>query len=89
MDPVEIPIDGTLDLHHFSPKDIPDLLNEYIMVCREKNILSIRIIHGKGKGIQRDRVQKILKNHRDVLSFTTPEAFSGGWGATVAELKPL
>lgn len=89
MDPVIIPIEDSIDLHHFNPRDIPDLINEYILACREKNILSIRIIHGKGKGILRERVHSILKRHPHVLSFTPGGLEPGGWGATRAELKGL
>jgi DNA-nicking Smr family endonuclease len=86
MAPVEIPITGTLDLHPFKPAEVPDLIGEYIAVCREKGILSIRLIHGKGKGIQKDRVRSILTAHPHVLSFTDGDM--GNWGATCVELMP-
>ncbi|GAB6097714.1 hypothetical protein JCM14469_39680 [Desulfatiferula olefinivorans] len=84
--PVDIPITGTLDLHPFRPADIPDLIGEYIEACREKGILSIRLIHGKGKGIQKDRVRGILTAHPHVLSFKDGDM--GNWGATCAVLLP-
>ena len=85
-DIVQIPIDGTLDLHMFSPKEVSDLLNEYINVCREKGIHEIKIIHGKGKGILRDRVFSILRKHPLVRNFHTDTGPSG-WGAVIAYLK--
>lgn len=82
--PVEITVDGILDLHHFNPKDVPDLLNEYFIECIKKKIFSVRIIHGKGKGILRTHVHNILKKHDNVKSHT--QTVSGNWGATLVEL---
>jgi len=62
-EPVVIPIDGVLDLHTFSPREIADLLADYINACLEEGIFDLRIIHGKGKGILRDRVRSILSKH--------------------------
>lgn len=86
MEPIEIPITDTLDLHPFRPADVPDLLPEYIEACREKGILSIRLIHGKGKGILKDRVRGILSAHPHVRSFS--DGSMGNWGATCVELMP-
>jgi len=87
-DTVRIPIDGTLDLHTFDPRDVPDLLNEYIDACLEAGLLEIRIIHGKGKGILRDRVHSILKKHPLVKDFSLDPGGSG-WGATIVLLKKI
>ena len=84
--PIEYPIDGTLDLHHFAPKDTKDVLLEYIRVCLEKKIYKLRIIHGKGIGVKRDIVQSTLKNHDDVLEYYQESGSGGGWGATVVNL---
>jgi len=84
--PHEYPIDGTLDLHMFSPKETGEILTEYIRVCLEKNILKLRIVHGKGIGVQREIVRKILTSHPDVVSFKHESG--GGWGATVVDLRP-
>lgn len=83
-EPVEYPVDGVLDLHQFVPKDIHTLVPEYLALCRQKGILRVRIIHGKGIGVQRGIVHKILKNITWVDSFE----LAGSWGATVANLLP-
>ncbi|HMA85547.1 MAG TPA: Smr/MutS family protein [Desulfosalsimonadaceae bacterium] len=86
MEPIEIPIDGTLDLHTFRPAEVKDLLDDYIAACLEKEIYSLRIIHGKGQGVLKKRVQSILKKDNRVVRFTDAEGTGGGWGATVVEL---
>ena len=86
-DIVELPIDGTLDLHTFSPKELPGLLDDYLEACSEKGIFDLRIIHGKGKGILRDRVRSILKKHRLVENFEQAPLEAGSWGATLVRLK--
>ena len=87
MEPIRIPIEDVLDLHTFRPQDIPDLLDDYFEECIKSNILSVRIIHGKGKGIQKRHVHKILKQHTSVKSFQDAPPEAGGWGATIVELK--
>lgn len=85
--PVEYPIDGTLDLHQFSAKETRDIVKEYIATCLEKGIYKIRIVHGKGIGVQREIVQSLLKKHPQVLNFRHEGGSGGGWGATVVDLK--
>ncbi len=87
-DPVKIPIDGVLDLHEFSPKDVKDLVPEYLRECRSQGIYHVRIIHGKGTGTLRRIVQSILEKHPHVISFKTAHYGGGGWGATEVELRP-
>jgi DNA-nicking Smr family endonuclease len=87
--PVPLPIDGVLDLHTFSPKELPDLLDDYLAACLDKGILDVRIIHGKGKGILRDRVRKILDQHPLVHGWAEAPLEAGGWGATVVELRKV
>jgi DNA-nicking Smr family endonuclease len=87
MEPIEIPINGELDLHTFQPKEVRDLLEEYISACIEKNIYSLRIIHGKGKGILKQNVHSILKKNLQVASFSDAPTEAGGWGATLVILK--
>jgi DNA-nicking Smr family endonuclease len=88
MEPIDMPISDVLDLHTFLPKEIPDLLEDYLSACREKNILHVRIIHGKGKGIQRARVVALLKKNPLVSAFRPASEDAGGWGATLVELRP-
>ncbi len=85
--PIEYPIDGTLDLHQFSPRETRDVVNEYIQVCLEKEILTLRIVHGKGKGVQREIVHSLLKQHPNVAHFRHESGSGGSWGATVVDLK--
>jgi DNA-nicking Smr family endonuclease len=87
MEPIEVPIEDELDLHTFHPRDIPDLLPEYFTACKDKGIFSVRIIHGKGKGILKKRVHEILTKSPLVESFEDAPAAAGSWGATIVELK--
>ena len=89
MKPVRIPIEDFLDLHTFQPRDIPDLLDNYFSECIKAGIQSVRVIHGKGKGIQKKQVHSILKRHELVRSFGEAPPEAGGWGATLVELKSL
>ena len=87
MEPVKVPIDGVLDLHTFRPRDIPELLEDYFVECLAAGIYSVRIIHGKGKGIQKRRVQGLLGKSPMVLSFKDAPPEAGGWGATLVALR--
>jgi DNA-nicking Smr family endonuclease len=86
-DPAEIPIDGILDLHTFHPRDVKELVPDYIEECRKRRINQIRIIHGKGTGTLREIVRSLLKKNPHVLSFKMPELGGGDWGATEVRLK--
>jgi DNA-nicking Smr family endonuclease len=86
--PVDLPVDGNLDLHVFAPKDVPALLEEYFALCLERGILDVRIAHGKGTGALRRRVHELLTKMSEVESFRTADAFDGGWGATWVRLAP-
>jgi hypothetical protein len=85
--PYEFPIDGVLDLHTFLPGETKDLVPEYLMECRQRGILQVRIIHGKGAGALRRTVRSILEQLAYVESFRTAEESGGGWGATIVQLK--
>ena len=86
--PVEIPIDGTLDLHYFQPRDVDDLVPSYLSECRDRGILHVRIVHGKGMGVLRERVHSILRKLTIVESFTLAPESAGGWGGTIVRLRP-
>ncbi len=84
---VEISIDGILDLHTFNPKEIRQLLDDYLTECHRIKVLEIRIIHGKGRGILRDTVKALLDRHPLVLAYSQAPPEAGGWGATLVTLK--
>ena len=86
-EPIVVEIRDVLDLHTFRPKEVPELLDDYIRACVEKKYSSLRIIHGKGQGFLKARVEGILKRHPLVAAFQTAPAEAGGWGATIAFLK--
>lgn len=86
-DPVEMPIDGTLDLHTFRPRDVKDLVPEYLAACRERGIYRVRIVHGKGSGALRDTVHAVLRRLPEVADFRLAGPEGGGWGATLVELR--
>jgi DNA-nicking Smr family endonuclease len=86
-EPTIIPIDGVLDLHTFSPREVRDLLDDYLTACLDKGILDVRIIHGKGKGILRDRVRSLLAKNPLVQGWSEAPLDAGGWGATLVRLK--
>ena len=83
----EYPIDGILDLHAFKPSEINSLIPEYITECIKRNIVEIRIIHGKGKGVLRRGVHAILERDPRVISFEMAKDRSS-WGATIVHLMP-
>jgi dsDNA-specific endonuclease/ATPase MutS2 len=86
-EPIVVPIEDSIDLHAFSPKEIPSVVEEYLEQCRAAEIYEVRIIHGRGMGVQRRIVQSILKKNPLVASFKDAPAESGGWGATVVTLR--
>jgi len=87
VQPVKMPIEDVLDLHTFKPKDLPDLLVDYFEACIDEGIYSVRIIHGKGRGLLKKRVQGLLKKNSMVKSFQDAPPEAGGWGATLVDLK--
>jgi len=85
--PVELPIDGTLDLHAFRPSEVGDLVPEWLRACRERGLREVRIVHGKGTGALRRTVESLLARSPLVESFRTADEAAGGWGATLATLR--
>jgi DNA-nicking Smr family endonuclease len=87
-EPIEIPLDGELDLHAFAPRDVESVTEEYVRACRERGVLKLRLIHGRGRGVQRAAVRRVLANMPEVAGFGDAPAERGGWGATLVELAP-
>lgn len=85
--PIRIEINGVLDLHSFSPKDLSTLIDEYIEACIKKKIYQLRIIHGKGIGNIRRSVHSLLERNPHVVSYQLADASGGSWGATIVNLK--
>jgi dsDNA-specific endonuclease/ATPase MutS2 len=85
-DVVEIPIDGTLDLHTFAPAEMSDLVREYLTAAAEQGLGEVRIVHGKGKGVLRHGVQTLLDTLPIVKSYRVAGAGRGDWGATIVTL---
>jgi dsDNA-specific endonuclease/ATPase MutS2 len=87
-DVVQTPIEDAIDLHTFAPRDVASVVEEYLREARARGFREVRVIHGKGKGVQRRIVQGVLARHADVESFRDAPASRGGWGATIVALKP-
>lgn len=86
-EPVPIPVNGVLDLHCFRPDETIAVLEEYLKCCVEKGIPVMRVIHGKGKGVQLRRVHSFLNNHPLVRAYGLDSAGPSGWGATIVSLR--
>ena len=85
-DVIEQPVDGTLDLHTFQPREAASVVDEYLRVCWEKGILEVKVIHGKGKGVLLRTVHALLEKHPLVQRFKL-DSEGSGWGATIVYLK--
>ena len=85
---VEMPIDGTLDLHTFHPRDVQQLVPDYLEACRAHDILQVRVVHGKGTGTLQRIVHATLDRLDYVESYALGGMGGGGWGATVVCLRP-
>lgn len=86
-EPVELEITDSIDLHAFAPRDVKNVVENYLSEARKKGFQIVRIIHGKGIGVQREIVRKVLSENEFVKSFKTGDEFSGNWGATIVKLK--
>lgn len=86
-DPTVVPIEDALDLHTFAPRDIPSVVAAYLEEAVTRGFAEVRLIHGKGKGVQRAVVQRLLYSHPLVLRFFDASEDRGGWGATVVVLR--
>jgi DNA-nicking Smr family endonuclease len=86
-EPVHLPIEDSLDLHAFAPKDVRPVVDEYLKEAAARGFREVRLIHGRGIGAQRASVQSLLVGHPLVLRFFDAPPERGGWGATVVMLK--
>lgn len=84
---VEIEIGDMIDLHLFAPRDIPAVVRAYLDAAIERGFTEVRLVHGKGKGVQRARVREILAEDPRVVDFFDGPPGRGAWGATVARLR--
>jgi DNA-nicking Smr family endonuclease len=85
--PVRIPVEDRIDLHTFSPREVPSLLEQYLSECVAAGIFEVRIVHGKGKGFLRETVHSFLRQSPLVASFSLADEQAGSWGATIVSLK--
>jgi len=85
--PVQILVEDSIDLHSFPPRDVPDVVDAYLEEASRKGFAEVRLIHGRGIGVQRDRVQKLLARHPLVSGFHDAPPERGGWGATIAYIR--
>ena len=86
--PVHVPIEDWLDLHSFAPRDVPSVVEEYLTEARARGFTEVRLIHGRGIGVQRAIVQSLLARHPLVAGYADAPEERGGWGATLVRLRP-
>lgn len=84
---VDLPIDDWIDLHAFAPRDVTDVVASYLEAAHEAGFREVRIVHGRGIGVQREAVRAVLARDPRVASFADAPPERGGWGATVVVLK--
>ncbi|MBI2688849.1 MAG: Smr/MutS family protein [Acidobacteria bacterium] len=86
-EPFELPITDVFDLHTVPPRDVEGVVEAYLEAAYEKGLKHLRIIHGKGIGVQRETVRRVLERTAFVESFQTAPEGAGGWGATLVTLR--
>lgn len=86
-EPVRIPITDVFDLHSVPPRDVKDVVQEYLLEAHAAGFKALRIIHGRGIGVQREMVRAVLARLEFVASFRDAPAEAGGWGATIVTLR--
>jgi DNA-nicking Smr family endonuclease len=87
-EPVAIPITDTLDLHPFQPSEIRDVADQYLREAHARGFRQVRLIHGRGIGVQRERIRALLASLPFVEAFHDADGTGGGWGATIVLLAP-
>lgn len=85
---IELPIEDALDLHPFHPREVLAVVEEYLHAARQRGFREVRLIHGRGSGVQRARVQALVVQLPGVVRAFDAPPERGGWGATVVELAP-
>ncbi len=85
--PIEIPISDVFDLHTFAPRDVRAAVEAYLEEAQRRGFTALRIIHGRGIGVQRETVRKLLASTPGVIDFRDAPAEAGGWGATLVTLR--
>ena len=86
---IRVPITDVLDLHPFRPAEVASVVREYLDAACEAGLRRLRIIHGRGKGVQRNTVRVLLERDPRVTAFGDAPLGAGGWGATWVEIGPL
>ena len=86
-EPIHLPVEDFIDLHPFPPRDIPAVVESFLETVLEQGYEEVRLIHGRGIGVQRERVRSVLSRHPAVVSFTDAGPDRGGWGATVVRMR--
>ena len=87
--PHRVPVEESIDLHTFPPRDVVSVVEEYLEAAARKRYREVRLIHGKGTGVQRAAVRALLEGHPLVVAYSDAPPEAGGWGATRVVLKPL
>jgi DNA-nicking Smr family endonuclease len=86
--PVPLPIEDSIDLHAFAPGDVASVVEEYVRAAAAAGFREVRIIHGKGIGVQREAVRRVLERSPFVTGWSPAPEERGSWGATLARLAP-
>ena len=86
-EPIRIPITDVFDLHSVPPRDVKAVVEEYLAEARRLGLRALRIVHGRGIGVQREVVRSVLARTPSVVDFHDAPAEAGGWGATVVTLR--
>jgi dsDNA-specific endonuclease/ATPase MutS2 len=86
-EPIRIPITDVFDLHSVPPRDVKPVVEEYLFQARQRGFRYVRIVHGRGIGVQREAVRAILSRTDFVADFSDAPPEAGGWGATIVTLR--
>jgi dsDNA-specific endonuclease/ATPase MutS2 len=86
-EPVRIPVTDVFDLHTVPPRDVKAVVEEYLLEAHRLGLRALRIVHGRGIGVQREMVRAVLERTPFVETYGDAPAEAGGWGATVVTLR--